>query len=287
MKKAGAIIILYYPEVDEVLNMLAELSSDLESVVLIDNTPIPMKIDFSQFSNVTHCKLGKNVGLASAQNQGLKHLLDLGCRFAFIFDQDTQIGAQYIKSMLQVWNDANDQMLAAIGPQIICEFSDTIESPVIQTPYRKSNGLHYVKQIISSGMMLDLDKIKDIGLKEDGLFIDAVDHEWCWRAGKYAYAVAQTPEVQIRHRMGVERKTLFACSYKVGQPIRHYYQVRNVLLLLTRPYVPFYWKIRNIGMIFVRLVLVILQGDNKLSRMSYIFQGLLDGLRRKSGKLNK
>ncbi len=283
MHKAGAIIVLYYPEYVHLMQMLKSLSSDLEYIILVDNSEEPSSLDLKQFSNVSHHVLNANIGLASAQNLGLDYLKGKACDFAFVFDQDSTLSNSFVPSMLRAWESSGNENLAAIGPKVICKFKGTPEVPKVQRPYRVERGLHYVKQIISSGMLIDLRKLCIIGFKEDALFIDGVDHEWCWRAAKLSYVVAITQNVEMNHQMGVENKTIFGLSYKSGHPIRHYYQVRNVLLLLRRSYVPMYWKLRNSGMIFVRLILVILQGDNKLTRLKYIFIGFVDGLLGKSG----
>ena len=43
--------------------------------------------------------------------------------------------------------------------------------------------------LMSSGMMIDLSKIKDIGFFKEEFFIDEVDLEFCYRAIKKGYKV--------------------------------------------------------------------------------------------------
>ncbi|GLR70854.1 glycosyltransferase family 2 protein [Agaribacter marinus] len=285
MHSVGAIIVLYYPDCEHVARMLIALRDSVDYMILVDNSETASQLNLCP--NAYYMHMGSNVGIAAAQNRGLKRLLELSCDYAFLFDQDSTISVNFIRDMLNAFFSSTDETLAAIGPQVVCNYIGKNEQPKLQKPYRHVGNFQYVRQIISSGMLIDLDKLKKVGMKEEDLFIDGVDHEWCWRAATLDYSVAITSKVEMNHQMGIERKNFLGISYKVGQAIRHYYQVRNILLLMRRPYVPMYWKLRNSAMIVLRLILVILQGENKAARLKYMFLGFMDGLKGKKGKLGQ
>ncbi len=67
---------------------------------------------------------------------------------------------------------------------------------------------------------------------EDSLFIDAVDSEYCWRIRHNGFLVIKNNDALLAHKLGDGKKKILGFLYVgVPSPIRHYYQVRNTLLL--------------------------------------------------------
>jgi rhamnosyltransferase len=144
-----------------------------------------------------------------------------------------------------------------------------------------------VTQIISSGMMIDLSKLELIGFKDERLFIDGVDHEWCWRAKTQNLLVAIANNVEMVHKLGDGRSKFAGITYKVGSPIRLYYQFRNILILTRRGYVPTYWKTRNVLVLPIRFFANSLLQSNKRERIKFMLCGLLDGLLKRDGSFHE
>jgi rhamnosyltransferase len=119
------------------------------------------------------------------------------------------------------------------------------------------------------------------------LFIDGVDHEWCWRAKQKNLMVAIAEKVEMVHRLGDSRSKFAGLTYKVGSPIRLYYQFRNVLILSRRGYVPWYWKCRNLAVLPIRFFANSLLQDHKVDRIKYMLCGLWDGLLKRKGAFNE
>ena len=73
----------------------------------------------------------------------------------------------------------------------------------------------------------------------------------------------------------------------ISDPIRHYYQVRNTLLLFKRDYTPNYWKYSGLVKIIFKLVVYPIILDHGYERFRYILLGIKDGLLGKVENLNK
>jgi rhamnosyltransferase len=206
-----------------------------------------------------------------------------------LLDQDSHIDDDFVfrMSSLLVASKIKNQPLIAIGPRIICSFSDKSVKPRVQRQILVYDDLVCVTQIISSGMMIDLPKLELIGFKDETLFIDGVDHEWCWRARTRDYMVAIADKVEMVHRLGDARSKFAGVTYKVGSPIRLYYQFRNILLLSRRSYVPNYWKIRNLLVLPIRFLANSLLQTQKRKRLNYMMCGLWDGLTNKKGSFSE
>ena len=71
-KKIGCIIVLYNPDLLMLYNILNRITNQVSIVYIVDNSIVDNNFDFSNYCNVVFDKLGKNIGIASAQNIGLK-----------------------------------------------------------------------------------------------------------------------------------------------------------------------------------------------------------------------
>jgi rhamnosyltransferase len=74
--------------------------------------------------------------------------------------------------------------------------------------------------------------------------------------------------------------------FKIGvpDPIRHYYQYRNSIILSRLNYVPVKWKLSRFIIHIFKLVFFLFY-DQRLIRLKYAIKGIKDGLFNKTGKL--
>lgn len=285
--KFGSVIVLYQPNQAHVAFLVSQFQALRWPVVVVDNSPLLQAAP--PLPNTTHIAFPENVGIAAAQNAGIKTLKAMGCEGCLLLDQDSLLATEQISVLasefLRIRSLRDD--VAAVGPQIFCQFEQKVLlGKRAQVPFP---GCEYrlVPQIIASGMLMDISKLAQIGGKEESLFIDAVDHEWCWRAAKQGYVIAQTDKVVMHHRQGDARIKVAMVKFKVGAPIRLYYQVRNLILLLPRSYVPLTWKVRNLAALPLRFVVNTFFVSEGRSRFYYMLKGLVHGIRGKSGRFPK
>lgn len=284
----GIVIIFYHPEHDRVKRSIDVCSRLGWPTVIIDNSPQAYDDAVSFPSNVDYLFLNGNKGIGAAQNRGIEYLLAHSVDTIVLLDQDTQLSEQWLSQLQQRFLIAKSlfPQLAALGPQVICEFDGQAVEPKIQKPIASHAGFNKVKQIIASGMMLDTGSLSAIGLMDESLFIDGVDHEWCWRATMLGYDVAKDTQTLMRHRQGDDRVRCLGLTFKVGSPIRLYYQFRNILLLIRRPYVPLYWKCRHSLALPLRWFVNRFFVAEGKARGRFMGKGLIDGLRGKVGPVD-
>lgn len=280
----GAVLVVYKPDLALTERLLTRLYGQTEEVVIVDNSPTPH--DFTKVIKHYHyIHLADNSGIAHAHNAGLLYLLKTGCEYAILLDQDSLIPSDMVFNLSSLLKASNKikQNVVAIGPRIRCSFSDKKVNPKVQKEVFEYDDLVGVTQIIASGMMIDLSALDQIGLKDESLFIDGVDHEWCWRARSMGFDIAKAKNVEMVHRLGDSRSKFIGVTYKVGAPIRLYYQFRNILLLSRRPYVPTYWKVRCLFFMPIRLFLNSVMQKNRLKRLGFMLQGIVDGVLGRKG----
>ncbi|HFP9739483.1 TPA: glycosyltransferase family 2 protein, partial [Escherichia coli] len=83
----------------------------------------------------------------------------------------------------------------------------------IQRDIQIFEGFSLTKQIIASGKLINLEVLDQVGFMEDDLFIDGVDHEWCWRAGRLGYKIAIIENAIMKHRLGDARGNFLGFTY--------------------------------------------------------------------------
>lgn len=287
----SAIIITYNPNVDvlksNVTNLLA--SSFIKEIIIVDNGSLNSLDDLKNIKKVMIKYLGSNQGIATAQNVGLQIAQKNSSQFALLLDQDSEIESELVGKLINGFHELSRSgyKIAAVGPRPFDLFEDKKMKPRIQRDKAISNNFSITKQIIASGKLINMDVLSKIGMMEDDLFIDGVDHEWCWRAGKYGLTIAIIENAIMRHRLGDGRGKFLGVTYKIGSPVRLYYQFRNILLLSRRSYVPLYWKVRClVGMVLRFIIFSLNEKDSKIRRY-YMIKGIVSGLRKDKGIIDK
>lgn len=280
----SAIITLFHPEQDILQKNIELLLQSGWRVILMDNSPEAMTAWSDD--KVCYQHLPDNLGIAAAQNIGLKIVQSYGDDYAMLLDQDSHLTSEFLSQVALRVQQAHKTFtdLAAYGPTIVSEFDLKAVKPAIQRQQTMTAGFLKARQIIASGMTIPMGVLDDIGLMDEPLFIDGVDHEWCWRAATFGFSVYVDSETQLLHKQGEDRVTVLGVTFKVGHPIRLYYQYRNILLLMRRSYVPLYWKLRNLLAMPVRWLVNRWVLEPKKQRGKYIREGLIDGLKGASGR---
>ena len=283
--KICAVIVLYQPEAKTLKKLLQQLSSQVDTLCIVDNSPHRLPTNFFEFTcNYQH--FPENLGIAEAQNLAIEFASGSEHDFVVLFDQDSDISECFIADSVQQiteFNKTSSLPMVALGPTIKCGFSQKLMPPSRRSIKTNFSSLHLVKQIISSGMIIDLLYLSKVGLKDSSLFIDGVDHEWCWRAYGNGCVIGQSKTISMVHRIGDGRGEFLGIEYKIGSPIRLYYQTRNLFLLVRRNYVPLYWKFRNLVLLIPKVLINCGVVKNRRRRFSFIVKGIIDGIRARSG----
>lgn len=261
-RSLAAIIVTFNPDVTALMRLVNRLESDACDYVVVDNASSNLAEFAPGLRAGSRCLtlevLPHNEGQASALNRGLCYLQESGYAHALLFDQDSSISPGFHQRMLQALDDArllSDAPVAALGPRI--------EDPATgrRTPFkdhdrwflrsdrelRPGSGLYRVGFLITSGTLLDLRCLDDVGYMKESYFIDNVDLEWCFRARSRSYTLLGTDRATLFHRIGEDsRNPLVRRGLMVNHgPARSYYSTRNRLDLYRQQYTPFNWKWRD------------------------------------------
>ncbi len=261
--------------------------------VVVDNTPSRLGAsELGLSAAVEYLPNGKNVGIATAINQGVEALILAGFDVAILFDQDSEPPTSLLTELPIVIARANQagEKIALAGPAYddsrlrgvapFVRFKWGYLERIVPAGHQPID----VDFLISSGSCINLRWWPSIGPMDDALFIDFVDLEWCVRAKDAGYRLVGIPWVTMRHELGGEPVRLLGRPYPMHSPLRHYYLFRNAVILIGRPYVPWTWKVTELIKLPVRLLIYSLLPSQRMTHLSMAMRGLLDGLRGRLGK---
>jgi rhamnosyltransferase len=275
LPKVAAIITTYLPGAG-FRERIASVVNHCDYTIVVDNTPAGCSFSADESRDLIILQDGVNKGLGRALNQGIAAAKARGCRAVVLFDQDSSPPAEFIRSLIEGLDAAGPN--SVVGPKL------TDDALVGLRPPASSQGLPVeVTCLATSGMAFRIDGLTD----EDGFaqdfFLDFVDFDWCWRMRAQGWRLYRLEALEMPHRLGLAQRQWMGLTYHVPAPYRHYFQFRDTLRLVMRPYVPAYSRIR-LGLILLPKFFVypfIL--DRGRERLGWMLTGIRDAFRSVSG----
>lgn len=267
------VVVLYNPTTEQIIE-LSHLSK-LYNLIVVDNSlndsvPNEERADF-----IEYLALRNNVGIAKAQNLAIVKCLQHKASFILFLDQDSLIDNSFPSRLLQHLIDLRRQFpnVVAIGPSII----DVAKNEKYVTGHMVNikDSFFRTDTLISSGMLVPISAFEDIGYFDEKLFIDYVDHEWCWRANSMGYICCMDMSISIKHKVGKKSIVILGIPFIISAPKRYYFQYRNSIWLLRRHYVPMSWKLKICVKNLIGLFLYPLCSTSPFVVMNNIVKGIL------------
>jgi rhamnosyltransferase len=233
-----------------------------------------------------------NVGLASAQNIGISWAREHGYRQILLLDQDSEPGEGMVEALQRALVTLSAVgPVAAVGPRFH-DLREDRDAPFVRLGFplnRKSwcaVGTTHIRCdfLISSGALIPMAVLDQVGPMDAGLFIDNVDMEWGFRAQAQGYALYGVCAATMHHRLGDARHALpLGGHIVVHGPLRLYYMMRNRLLLYQMAHVPRVWKAQDMLRVPAKLFLFGVLIAPRMRNLRCMLRGLWDGLRGRRG----
>lgn len=288
-----AITVTFNPEIERLETQIRRLDSSGVDILIVDNgsdNSAEVSALLKQESATVSLRLiGSNVGIATAQNHGIEYARAQGYRYVLLMDQDSVPSDNMVDTLYHALQRHDDA--AAVGPVFIdsngakhSRFIRVEGLRVNKTLAADSTGCVDVDHLIASGSLIPVKVFDKIGGMDGSLFIDYVDVEWSLRARHQGLRCYGVLNAEMTHSLGERRVTVFNCSVAMHAPVRHYYQVRNAILLYKRNYIPVNWKVVDAYKLVAKLAIFIFSAKDKGTEIKMISKGFLDAFRNISGK---
>jgi rhamnosyltransferase len=286
-----AVLVSYHPDTAAVRAAIAAVRPQVQELVVVDNASPGIEVALAGTGAVL-LRQPANVGLARAQNIGIEWARAHGCSHVLVLDQDSVPGPGMVEGLLAAWRHlSRTTRVGALGPR----FRDPREprdAPFVRVAFPMSRklwcaaGTRYVRCdfLISSGALIPLAVLDDVGGMDDGLFIDNVDLEWSFRARFRGYALFGVCGATMEHRLGDERRPVLGGRQQVVHgPVRLYFIMRNRLALYRRPHTPRVWIAQDLPRVLAKFLIFSLLVPPRGDNLRFMLRGLADGVRGRAG----
>ncbi len=276
-----AIVVLYNPDPHIVERQYNGLIPQVDGIIYIDNGSVDTGFNKKLHGlKTTLISNGENLGLAKAQNQGIELAHKKNADVVLFLDQDSLLPENFVNNLMNCFRKASNSMkVALVGPTVrnmIYKDSNNLLGIVLCGIFKKNIDVRELTPVsfcISSGSIVPMSVLHDVGLMEDKLFIDGIDIEWCLRARHKGYQIIQTNSTFLDHCLGDGRDK----RVESHSPLREYYIMRNSTWMIRQKHIPLGYRIRKIFSAIGRICL-----SFKSLNMEYVksdLRGFKDGLR--------
>ena len=289
-----SVIVTYQTKVNEFTDILKKHQDSFQQVIVVNNTP-EVNLSSLRSSQVKLINNPDNIGLAAALNIGILDAKRLGFKLVALFDQDTELPPSFTQQMLHYINQyPGDKPVAVYSPifhnHVINETGKHINFKpfrLVRDPVLATEDYAHPHYVITSGSIIPIKVLDDVGLMREELFIDFVDIEWCLRARQQGYEVVAINKVMIDHHLGDYGVSFMGHHYPIHSPLRIYYYFRNAMYLYRLQEIEVNWKVVDGTRNLFRFLFYMLFVKDRPTYFKYIIKGYYHGLIKKMGKLEE
>ena len=282
------VVVTYNPGPD-LLEHLTAMKLQIATMVVIDNGSANTA-EVEQQARTAGCRfVGNcaNLGVAAALSLGARLALAEGFEWLATFDQDSLIGPGAIAGLLSVYSGHPRRDRVAI---VAMSHRDRATGRDYHHPediIETASLWRSLRATITSGSLIRTEVFAQIGVFDDALFIDSVDHDFCQRCRSHGWLVIEGREQLMEHSIGAVTEhdfiwTRVACTNH--SPLRRYYITRNTLEIIRRYLlVDPRWTLCQLYYLVAGNILILLLEDRPAAKASAMARGALDFLRRRFG----
>ncbi len=109
--------------------------------------------------------------------------------------------------------------------------------------------------LITSGTTFCASNWPLLGRFDEAMQIDYIDHDWCFRAATKGFSLHQVHDCILSQHFGEPHPNALCdlLGMQLYTPYRHFTALRNLRLLLRRPYIPISIKIKEVIKMLLKL----------------------------------
>jgi rhamnosyltransferase len=234
---------------------------------------------------------GRNIGLGAALNIALRLAHEDGFEWLLTLDQDSQADEFFVRGMRHVLEVVAagqlelGERVAVIAPTHFCPVSNRYTKP---TGRYIRDGLSLTNSAMTSGNLLRVGPVLEIGGFREDFFIDWLDHELCLRIRHSGRAILKANSVVLTHSVGHPTMVRSGAKLKCvtnHTPVRRYYLYRNWSWTLRHYRAQMGRAERAVEWRRMRKAIqtTLRYEPNRWAMLRYIVRGLWDGWRDRLG----
>ena len=265
------VVPLYGSTTDSSVKALLPLLEAGLGLMLVDNNHADAALVGPAHPGYGYIYNANQGGIAGGFNRGVAAALDAGARIITLLDQDSRItpaGLQGLRELLE----CHPEESLVVGPRIWDQRRQRWH------PLASASWLGHprTRLLISSGTTFAATQWPLLGPLDEELFIDFVDHAWCFRAQAAGFVLLQHPGVQLAQQFGDPHPNGICrwLGMELYSPQRHYYSLRNLRWLLRQGWVPLDLRIKELIKMLVKPWLWLLFEPERQANIRAILDGM-------------
>lgn len=256
--------------IDQVQKLYAVDNSEQKDIKLIESI-------VNAYPTVKYISNGGNQGIAHALNVAAKAAIRDHFAYLLMMDDDSETPTNLVSTLYAVAIRNSSENVGIVAAQSDTNVRRNDEQETITT--------------ITSGSLLNLKAYQATGPFLDDLFIDWVDHEYCFRLAKHGYRIVIANQIKLTHRLGVFKTkliiNLIPVRWRSHSPTRLYYKFRNSIYVMNsyKRQLPFTFILPVYYELLRDIAKIVFMEAHKGAYLTSVKRGLLDAYKKRLGKL--
>lgn len=289
-----AVVVTYNPDIYRLQACIDAARGQVGGLLVFDNATADSEFDrLAGGLEGSIVRSQTNIGLAAAINHGVGHARRNGFSHVLILDQDSIPAAGMVATLRHALDELGAESMAVVGPQFL-DTRNGVSAPFVRVGFPFNRKLYGAPGervecdfLISSGSLIPLRVLEQVGGMDESLFIDNVDLEWSFRARHLGCRLYGICDAKMGHSIGdsVRPSRWVRGGRFVHGPVRLYYMMRNRVLLYGRKETPAKWIAQDVPRLFGKLARMSLFIAPRGRNLRAMCRGLWDGLRGRSGPM--
>ncbi len=282
MNSVAAVIITYNVE-NDFKKRINKLKGKVDEIIVVDNgskdKTISMLKELERETTIIY--LEENKGIAYALNKGINYSIKKGYNWIFTLDHDSIITDDMIKNMLNCYESFDEDFKEKVAMLVPIHVEEK-EYKSNASSITQVSSVSYMEVLteITSGALTKAEIYKNIGMYDERLFIDLVDHDYCLYLNKKGFKIIQVKSAILIHNLGESvKKSLLGLKMTPTNhsPLRRYYMSRNRHYIWDKYKNDFpKWVLKDKRRFITENLKIILFEDSKIEKFKYIRNGIKD-----------
>jgi rhamnosyltransferase len=299
-RRICVVIPVFHPRLEILARIIDAVRPHVSQVVIVEDGSRTLDNAFcASVPDTDVTRLDANCGIAAAINAGIARARLTQASHVLLLDQDSIPEDQMLPALqTAITNlESREDKLAAVGARFLDPYAGLLSSftrltscGVRRVPC--GDAAHEVPTdfLLSSGTMMSLKALDEVGPMDESLFIDNVDTEWCLRARAQGYRLYGVCNAILQHSLGESAIRMWFGRWRYvhsHRPFRYYYIFRNTLSLMRRTYVPLGWCLHGLWHLAGLFALFGIAAKDRSSVLPYMLRGIIDGIKGARGPIGE
>lgn len=262
-------VVIWYKPDNSSLENIKKYSSLFNKIFIVDNSKTDNSNLIKDFNNIVYIPNLSNLGIAKATNIGCERAFQDGFDWVMTMDQDSSWEITELKKFINLVENNKDKSIISFAPVHSNKTKSLVGELKEKSNKKIKSQIIYQSKVMASGNIISLKVWKEVNGFNNDLFIDEVDHEFCYKLIEAGYKICEFQDISMYHTLGNVKKTILPRPCK-HSGVRLFYIFRNMLYIKDK--YPKYFKENNYKS-YMRNAIIQKIYELKIKDLIFIYKG--------------